>query len=137
MPPCAMCEFDPGAVVGDRWEFTAESYCPTQNSLKGNTKAGYDYRKWRRHWENVFGDEFRAMPRSILRRRVTVTRFYGKLKRAYDRGNFIGGCKPLLDTLVNMGALYNDNPVFLEDHYLQLKSPDGICRITVLIEELA
>jgi hypothetical protein len=132
-----MCEFDPVAVVCDSWTFITDSYCPTQNSLKGNTKGGHDYRKWRRHWENVFGDQFRAMPRSILRRRVTVTRHYGLRKRAYDRGNFIGGCKPLLDTMVNMGALFNDNAVFLEDHYLQLKSPDGIDRVTVLIEELA
>lgn len=132
-----MCSYDADADVADQWLFVADSYCPTQNSLKGNTKAGYDYRKWRRHWEDTFGDFFRAMPRSILLRRVTITRHYGKGRRAYDRGNFIGGCKPLIDTLVNMGALYNDNAVFLEDHYIQEKSADGVDRVSVLIEELA
>lgn len=137
MAACPMCEYDPVAPIGETWLLEADSYCPTQNSLKGNTKAGYDYRRWRRVWEDTFGDQLRALPRSIVRRRVTITRFYGKGRRAYDRGNFIGGCKPLIDTLVNMGALYNDNAVFLEDHYQQVKSPDGVDRIRLLIEDLA
>jgi hypothetical protein len=137
MGACPMCKYNSDAVVADRWEFSTDSYCPTQNTLKGNTKFGYDYRKWRRHWEVVFGDQFRSIPRSILLRRVTVTRLYGKGKRTFDNINFAGGCKPLIDTLVNMGALYDDNPTFLEDHYLQAKSPDGVDRVVVLIEELA
>ncbi len=67
---------------------------------------------------------------------MTITRYYGKGKRAFDAKNFQGGCKPLLDTLTNFGALYDDSELWCEDHYQQLRSPDGTDSIEVKIEEL-
>jgi hypothetical protein len=113
------------------------SYCPTQNSLGGNTKNGQKYRGWRKAWEQHFGPWLGSLPPAKRKRRVLITRHYGKGKRAFDRVNFMGGCKPLLDTLTNFGALYDDNELWCEDHYSQQKSNDGIDYVTVVIEELA
>lgn len=131
-----MCDWDPAAVVTQRWEFVADSICPTMNTLKGNTKTNYTYRNWRRTWEDLFGRWLSSIPRAPTLRRVTITRLYGKGRRPYDRINFAGGCKPLLDTIVNCGGLYDDNPTWCQDFYLQEPSPDGVDRVRILIEEL-
>lgn len=40
-----------------------------------------------------------------------------------DNGNLIGGCKPILDVLVDLGVLVDDSLEWLEDHYYQVKVP--------------
>jgi hypothetical protein len=132
-----MCRFDPAAVVTESWTLRIASYAPTQNSLGGNTKDGRKYRGWRKRWETEFGTWLATLPPAKRRRRVTITREFGKGKRAFDRVNFMGGCKPLLDTLTNFGALYDDSELWCEDHYAQRKSEDGIDYVTVLVEELS
>ena len=114
-----------------------QSYCPTANTLTGNTRTNHKYRQWRTRWEREFGTWLQSIPPAQKLRRVTITRLYGKGKRAYDRINFAAGQKPLLDTLTNYGAIYDDNALWCEDHYTQSKSPDGNDYIAVLIEELA
>ncbi len=134
---CSMCLYDLEASIAASWTHTVDSYCPTQNSLHGNTKTNHTYRKWRTRWENEFGDWLRTVPAAVAYRRVTITREYGKGRRPFDRTNFAAGCKPLLDTLTNYGAIYDDSALWVQDHYQQIKSPDGIDRIRVLIEEFA
>lgn len=132
-----MCDFDPGAVVTATWVHEVASYCPTMNTLKGNTKTNYTYRNWRKKWEEEFGPWLHSIPRAPKLRRVTITRVFGKGKRPFDRVNFAGGCKPLLDTLVNCGALYDDSPTWCMDYYLQERALDGVDRMRVMIEELS
>jgi hypothetical protein len=132
-----MCRYDPDAVVTATWSKTIESYVPTLNSIGTNSKNNHDYRKWRRRWENELGEWLKSIPPALNYRRVTITRHYGLKKRPYDRRNFEGGCKPLLDTLTNFGAIYDDSETWCQDHYRQTKSPDGIDRVEVVIEELS
>lgn len=132
-----MCRFDAGAVVLATWQHTVESYAPTLNSISTNTKNNHKYRWWRASWEGHFGAWLRTVPPAKQYRRVTITRLYGLKKRPYDRKNFEGGCKPLLDTLTTYGALYDDSVLWCEDHYVQDKSPDGKDYVTVRLEELA
>ena len=136
MPACDMCQYDPAAVVVQSWTFRVQSYCPTHNTLGGNTKNAHKYRTWRNRWSEEFGPWLKQLPPAQKLRRVTITRMFGKGKRAFDRINFAAGQKPLLDTLTNYGAIYDDNALWCQDHYLQLKSPDGNDYIEVLIEEL-
>jgi hypothetical protein len=130
-----MCRWDPGLKPAHAWAHRIESYVPTFNSIGLNSKNNHKYRGWRKRWEDEFGPWLRELPPAHRYRRVTITRFYGKGKRPFDRRNFSGGCKPLLDTLTNFGALYDDSELWCEDHYQQLKSPDGIDYVEVKIEE--
>lgn len=107
------------------------------NTLKGNTKTNFMYRNWRKKWEELFGPWLKSIPSTLKLRRVTITRLYGAGKRPFDAINFAGGCKPLLDTLTNCGAIRDDSPTWVEDHYTQEKSPDGIDRIRVVVEDIA
>lgn len=111
-------------------------YCPTANTLRGNTKTGHKYRWWRRKFEDEFGTWLVKIPPAKRLRRVTITREYGKGKRAYDRVNFMAGCKPLLDTVVNFGALYDDSENWVDDFYRQFKSLDGLDYLEVKVEEM-
>lgn len=130
-----MCLFDTEATPVASWTHRIESYCPTFNSIGLNTKNNFKYRGWRKAWEVGFGPWLQTLPPAQKYRRVTITRFYGKGKRPFDRQNFAGGCKPLLDTLTNFGALYDDSELWCQSHYQQLKSPDGKDYVEVKIEE--
>lgn len=136
MPPCPMCRFNPDAKVAASWSLRVASYVPTLNSIGVNGKNNFKYRGWRKTWEQEFGPWLHSLPPAMKYRRVTITREYGKGKRAFDSGNFSGGCKPLLDTLTNFGALYDDSDLWCEAHFLQRKSPDGNDYVEVRIEEL-
>lgn len=131
-----MCGYDIRAQVNNAWVYRAQSYTPTANSLRGNGKDSYKYRSWRKTWEGLFGPWLKAIPVADKRRRVIIERLYGRGKRPYDRINFAAGQKPLLDTLVNFGALYDDSIIWCQDNYRQTKSEDGIDYVTVTIEEL-
>lgn len=56
-------------------------------------------------------------PGATGRRRMTIERH---CTGTLDNGNFIGGCKELIDELVKFGLLVDDKPKYLEDHYLQV-----------------
>jgi hypothetical protein len=130
-----MCRYDADAKVAHTWTLKVKSYCPTFNSIGQNSKNNFKYRNWRTSWEIEFGSWLASLPPALKYRRVTITRFYGTGKRPFDRKNFEGGCKPLLDTLTNFGALYDDKEMWCEDHYVQTKSADGIDYVELKIEE--
>jgi hypothetical protein len=131
-----MCRYDADAAVTESWTMKVESYCPSFNSIGLNSKNNFKYRGWRKHWEIAFGPWLQSLPPAVKYRRVTITRYYGTGKRAFDSQNFAGGCKPLLDTLTNYGALYDDKDLWCEAHYKQEKSADGTDYIELKIEEL-
>lgn len=126
----------PAAVVVNAWVQRIQSYCPTLNSIGTNTKNNHKYRWWRDQFEKLLGPWLQTLPPAQAYRRVTLTRLYGKGKRPYDRENYSGGCKPLVDTLTNYGALYDDSETWCERHYLQSRSPDGVDYIEIKLEEL-
>ncbi len=131
-----MCRFNPDAPVAASWSCRVQSYCPTLNSIGVNSKMNHRYRGWRKAFEKHFGPWLQeSVPAALKYRRVIVTRVYGKGKRPYDSGNLIGGCKPLLDTLTNFGAIYDDKDLWCESHYRQEKSLDGLDYLEVRIDE--
>ncbi len=131
-----MCKFDPESKLAASWTIRVESYCPTFNSIGLNSKNNFKYRSWRKTWETLFGPWLSNIPPALKYRRVTIVRHYGKGKRAFDRKNFEGGCKPLLDTIKNFGAIYDDSAIWAEDFYQQQQSPDGKDYVEVTIDEL-
>ncbi len=56
------------------------------------------------------------------RRRIVIRRFSCK---RLDRGNFIGGCKALLDALTLEGVIKDDDEQHLDDVYEQHHAPMG------------
>lgn len=61
--------------------------------------------------------------------KVTITRIYGRKKRAYDRINFASGCKPILDMLKRQNYIHDDSPKWIDDQYEQRK---GLVEGTVI-----
>lgn len=64
-----------------------------------------------------------TMQVSLVIRRYST----GKL----DRGNFIGGCKLLLDALRDEGVIRDDNEAYLDDRYEQHECERGETRVEV------
>ena len=104
------------------------------------TPSQNTYQRW--HWRTRMKhlDALRLYVRSTMgaqRRRaqkkhVTIRRYSsGKL----DRGNFIGGCKALLDALRHEGVIYDDTEEWLEDRYEQHPAKRGEARTEVEITE--
>ena len=110
---------------GPHWSFTLSIEPPSQNVVASNKGAGrHKYRKFRDDYEELlraFKDKL-AIPTATGRRRVFITRLYSGRGQRRDRGNIVGGCKPLLDALTNVGLLVDDKEEFLEDHYDQQKA---------------
>jgi hypothetical protein len=67
--------------------------------------------------------------------RLVRVRQAGAGERAYDRGNLVGGLKPVLDALVRHKLLVDDSPRHLVDHYADVVGEQR--GVLVEIEELA
>lgn len=76
------------------------------------------YKSYRDGWYKVLALFFPPLKkdRAVLRRYVQIV---SHRKQICDKGNFIQGCKPLLDHLVKTGWIKDDNEEWLEDTYLQ------------------
>ena len=119
------------------------SNVPMTIELPFATPSQNIYQRW--HWgrQHKFRDDcvrillwfLVGKPRQVdKRRRVTVRRYScGRL----DRGNFVGGCKPLIDALVHIGALRDDTEQWLDDRYEQHNAPRGQQRTVIEIEDCA
>lgn len=137
MAECPKCGWDEDVIWRDSWTATANSYAPSLNETGINSKTNHTYRNWRKKWAKQFGAWLKTIPTATQRRRVSITRYMGKGQRAYDRQNFASGCKPLLDTIVEYGGLYDDSPNWCSDFYEQKRSPNGKDYVVVTIEEMA
>jgi hypothetical protein len=69
-------------------------------------------------------------PRKV---RVTVVRYSAGV---LDDANLRGGCKPLLDVLVDLGVLHDDSPRWVEDRYEQRLGKRGEKRTRIELEVL-
>jgi len=120
------------------WEMFIPIEPPSQNVLATNKGASrHRYRKLRDDYTTMLRGYRRLyrIPEALGRRRVFIDRVFNGRGRAYDRGNLVGGCKPLLDALVAVGLLVDDAPTFLEDHYSQRRGDEP--GVVVRLEELA
>ena len=67
---------------------------------------------------------------------VTFLRTYSGRQKLRDRGNLIGGLKPVLDAMTLTGLIVDDSPKWLTDYYHQARVETGGA-LTIKIEELA
>lgn len=139
MSACRWCGGDADAPITAAWEFLIPRDSPSQNEIAANHGPGrFAYGQVRDEFSIlVLAEKMRQrIPRAAARRRVTFTRLYSGRHRRRDRGNLIGGLKPLLDVLVRLELLVDDSEKHVEDHYLQERH-DCITGIRVRIEEFA
>lgn len=74
-----------------------------------------------------------GVPRASGRRKLTITRFAVSRRHLLDRGNLIGGCKPLLDAAIHQGLIVDDKEEYLDDEYRQEVGDE---KVVVLIEDI-
>ena len=55
---------------------------------------------------------------------LRITRFYGYRKRAFDKDNLYGACKPLIDSIRGHKIIPDDTPSHINLYVEQEKSPD-------------
>lgn len=76
---------------------------------------------------------------------VTITRFYGHRKRAYDTDNLYAAAKPILDALKaprgrsrhGLSVILEDNPEYCHLKVRQEKSKDKSTRILIEVLDLS
>lgn len=134
---CYMCGYDPTRVVAREWTIAADGVLPSANTLGGNGRKSYGYRKHRNGLSTLLGPQLGEVPRANKFRVGVVTRYYGARKRKYDTWNGSAGCKALIDVLVSYAVLISDAPSAFQGHYLQKRSGDGVDRFTVRLIEYA
>lgn len=138
---CAMCGYDPDAPVGARWEFVLPLETLSLNAQHRGGDAKWQhvrYKKERNAWQwavKVARVNHKITP-ATGKRRVTLTRLYGKGCRAYDEDNLRGGLKPCIDSMVREGILQQDDRKHAEVHYRQERAADGVSALRVTVEEL-
>ena len=135
---CPSCGFnaDRKTVALGQWKLTTE--LASGNVVRSNSggNSGYSYRKHRSRYQRAVN--LHPAPELHVggKRRLTITRLWGKGKRALDRDNLIIGCKPLIDVIVRAGWVFDDKPKYLEVVYKQVKNPNGLNEIEIKLEQL-
>lgn len=98
-----------------KFDFVVE-VTPSQNELGGRQWAGNNWRlKFLRQMHNFELVGFNKERKKVL---IKITR-YGC--RTLDQGNFIGGCKQLLDSMKDKKLIVDDSPEWIEVTYKQIK----------------
>lgn len=93
---------------------------PSLNELRGRKyKNPHDYRRLRETWEWEFGCAIRRSIRKEITSSLTShprmrLLIVCRRKRLLDPDNLIGGLKPVIDALKNLGLIYDDSGQYLE-----------------------
>lgn len=107
---------------------------PSQNKLKGNTReSSYAYSSERAWWHKQLSMAKMAKwvtPASGFRV-VRITRVLGKGSKFFDMGNLVGGCKAMLDAMVNTGVLVDYSPTHCSIFYRQVRGEFDAVRFEV------
>jgi hypothetical protein len=138
MTVCVKCGHDPEAVVAASWAFTIDRKPPSLNNHVinvGVTRFAYGRERDAWMWEFRAVRLLQRIPKAVLRRRVTLTRIYAGREREWDRDNFSGGAKPVVDAMVLEGLIEDDSSASAEIYYAQERGARAGLRVN--IEELA
>jgi len=114
--------------MGTPFRILFSTMTPSQNSkLALNKGTRWDraaYKELRDTFYQLFVMYKKALeiPDATSWRRIYVIRRYSGRARRMDKGNFVGGCKSLLDAMTKAKLIFDDRQEFLEDHYLQVRS---------------
>lgn len=114
-----------------RWVIQWRALPPSQNEIMRRFRTPQAYDRLLAGWRQVFGAAATTIPKATGRRRLEITRFIRGKKYWLDRGNLVGGCKPLLDAAVHAGLLIDDREDHLDDHYDQRIDPVERVRIAI------
>ncbi|MCP3681231.1 MAG: hypothetical protein GY861_00945 [bacterium] len=71
------------------------------------------------------------MKRTECRKKIIITRIYTGRHREIDYDNFVGGCKPLLDSLKDVKFIVDDNPKWLDREYMQEKQDKNVTQVRI------
>jgi hypothetical protein len=105
---------------------------PSGNVMRRKYRSPHAYKRLREGWQRTIwaflapGRRCYELPEQKMH--VVVTIEHMKL---YDADNAISGCKPLLDSLTNLGIIRDDSPERIELHVLQVKSRENQTTISV------
>lgn len=104
----------------------------SDNKFKNQMGRGsfWRYQKYKNMWFDTIALFFRQKTADKKKMYVEITRVYAKPKRAFDKGNFISGCKPVLDSLKKQGYIWDDSPKWIDDQYLQMP---GLNNETIIV----
>lgn len=132
---CIMCAWSPTTKPKAEYHFTLHIEGLSRNQIGSNNKRKWNiYRDWRDRCmfqvKKIVGIPLATGPRYGI-----LTRHWAKRKREYDHDNWVGGCKPLVDTLVKAGLLVDDTPKMWRGYYRQEKSETGHDYISVQLME--
>lgn len=117
-----------------RWVIQWRALPPSQNEIMRRFRTPQAYDRLLAGWRQVFGAAATTIPKATGRRRLEITRFIRDKNYRLDRGNLVGGCKPLLDAAVHAGLLIDDREDHLDDHYDQRIDP--VERVRIAISDL-
>lgn len=67
---------------------------------------------------------------------LKITRFYGYRKRALDKDNLYGACKPLIDAMRGYKIIPDDTPKHINLYVDQEKSPDKSTFVKIEAKEV-
>lgn len=146
MSACPYCGADPAAPVRARWRISLPLEPPSQNEISSANRGSVTQRRAYRRFRDGYALLLNAwkhrdqIPAPQGKRRVIFERVYSGRGKPRDKGNLIGGMKPLLDALVIAGLLVDDDEAHVEDHYRQRRCASGagvIVRLEDLIAEPA
>lgn len=134
---CPRCGHTEG-LAGAEYRFFIPMEPPSQNTVAMNSSGKrFGYKAVRNQFTFMVRAAMnaRAIPEAKGKRRLVLTRFYTGRGRAYDRANMVGGCKPVVDSLVNCGLLVDDSEQWLDDYYLQRRD-DHLSGVEVVLQEM-
>lgn len=142
MSGCVKCGHDPDAVPTASWLLEIPYAVKSMNAHSVNAgTARFGYQRDRRVVTTALMVVRRSsrVPNAIARRRVTIARVMAHGQREFDRDNFHGGCKVVLDAMVREGLLVDDTAKWAQVFYEQMRGGTGITLSTtrILLEELA
>lgn len=140
MTACCKCGYDEAAPVRAVWGFTVPRVVKSGNARISNVGGSrWAYKRDRAEWERDMASAavVYRIPMAQGKRRVTLTRYWGKGQRAYDLDNLSAGLKPAIDALTKAQIIRGDRPQDAEIHVQQCKAVDGRPSLRVLVEEFA
>lgn len=94
------------------WSLTIPAATPSQNTREGK-HWGTKTREKSEWWWLIRGcPNFLSIPRATRKRRLTIERHARTVPQ--DPANVHGGCKGIVDDLVQLGLLVDDSPAWIE-----------------------
>ena len=119
---CPWCGDSPSASVRRVLSVETPREIVSTNAHRVNRGASmHEYRRYRQGWARDLAALVPNTAKQATRkRRVVVTRFYGKGCRRFDARNF--DSKALIDALVSASVLVDDSPRWAVVHHVQAKA---------------